>query len=620
MWQRVDRASHMVEGAKAPRHQVRDKKPNLPRHASAGYMGPAHKDSHSRLFNLHLKRVVRDISQDALSKPSRSPDRRSGFQTIRQIIQVAEVCQDTLKNGELSPREEKEMLVTMVDAYKTILMGLPVVEPLQLVTALHRCAAMVKITGEGRWILSKRRSFFIDVLKQLQREIDDLDARMLSTMVWSLGQFGPEVTEEALGGGLTVLDLIDQVKMVCERKLSAFNPKDVSCLMVGLAYLDNRDFGRFMSTLCSEISLKMSSYGPRELANVAWAIGKMQIKAGRSVIKKMELRLRSPLSDFSPQGICNLIWGAARVRAMLSNDSMAAVAAHVVRNRAKLAPQDVGNFMWAFAKLRFFPGMVFLEQLAPVVSKRIRYFQPQEIANVLYACAIFGEAPSEIVNATRTYILDFRDRFSLQELINCGWSLAILGELDGWVYDALTERLISENGGDFASSTGVGVHIPPQIQDSDLRQFYQCLLHLRYLFPEELVETPIGLERAARRSWISLNVMSPINYLVPRVVQTLSSLGYACETPKFVVPGGITVNEVRISSTRVGLEVVGRSNCFENDCMRLQGPFYWRHRLMEALGWEPVIIYEDVWTEMDKRGQREFLEDNILVLGDMDFE
>lgn len=543
-------------------------------------------------------------------------DSSSSAELLQKIVQVSDICCDALKYDDLSRSQVEQLMFTMLDTYKSLLVEEKTVDPVYISTIFHRCASFAKKVHLESKVVKKRWSFLSQLLKVLQKQVDSLKPRTLATIMWSLGCFGPGIKEEALGGGLTVADFLHQIAVVCEIVAPEFHPIQYSGTLVGLANLDHRN-ERWISALCIELNAKLVSCGPRESANIAWAIGKLECRECCATIEQLGEKALHRFHLFTPQGLSNLVWGGARVRASFSTAFLEGFAEHVLRNSSDMKPQDLSNIVWSFAKLKFYPGKSFLSGIAPIVVKTIGRFKAQEVTNLLYACAIFGEAPSDILSAASTYMTSKQNRFSLEELINCGWALAILGSLRGQQFNVMVARILRNSSIGLDRSSRMGIHMSPNIRDNDLNQLYQCLLYLRYFCPEEEFSIPSELEDASHHSWIDLNLRRPINYTVPKIIDVLESVQYDCKTPKLLTSAGIIINEIKIGDQSVGVEVVRPSNCFVNCPTKYQGPIIWRHQLLRHLQVEPLVIHESVWMKIHHEDQANFLEDNLLVLRDL---
>lgn len=541
---------------------------------------------------------------------------RSNAELYSKIIRIADVCWDAYKSLSANPMEEKEILLDLVDAYDTVLTGEENWEVRCICTVLHRCGSMSKTMGQGGWLIKHRWYFLVTLLRFLQKNLELLGPKDISSMVWSLGCFGPGVKDQELGGRLTVTDLLYQIGVLCEARLQEFKPSHFSGLMVGLTNMDLRNY-KLTSVLCSGFISGLGGCEARQIANVAWAIGKLGCPDGQIVIKKLGRWANFRVTEFTPQGLSNFLVGASKVQAKLSVEFVTRAASHIFSKKGELNQQDVSNTIWALAKLRFFPGNDALSLISHVDEKNMRQFKAQEISNLLYSCALFNEIPAVFAEASSAHIIKNHREFNTQELLNSGWSLALLGFLTLEVYSVMIERLLEVNGRDFEKSNGAGIYVSPRIRDDDLNQLYQCLLYFRYLSREGEAPIPIGLERACRRSWVAFSMLSPINYTVPKMMNVLSGMGVTGQPLALVTPLGIAINEVQLKGERYSLEIVGHANAFGNKPEKLLGPTLWRHKILSRLGIIPIIIHEDVWNEMDSHEQALYLQDVLMIGGDI---
>lgn len=156
------------------------------------------------------------------------------------------------------------------------------------------------------------------------------------------------------------------------------------------------------------------------LSNSLWAVARLELRGGdaerfaRCCVHELCSSKGQGLDDFSPQGLANVLWAMAKMNPgglLRGDDSSGAHAIRLCRavlleSRPRLAsfqPQELSMVAWAVAKLRgrgggggrrgrrgsgdFAEMDSFLDELAEQARDRLGEFAPQGVSNIAWALA-----------------------------------------------------------------------------------------------------------------------------------------------------------------------------------------------------------------------------------------
>lgn len=211
---------------------------------------------------------------------------------------------------------------------------------------------------------------------------------------------------------------------------------------------------RFKATLLAHVAARLTSFGPRELANVLWALGWLEFHAQMTVEPLLE-----PVSDTcssearrSGQGMASggasgARWAPDSEQEAYSTDAadsesigsgtasrwsqaapttLQTALSRAVQSQAHWSPQELSNVAWALARMRFDASRS-PAGWAPALVRRIESqlpsFKPQEVAMALWAVARLRlgselRAPAAALAATLRHLPAFRP----QELMCVAWA------------------------------------------------------------------------------------------------------------------------------------------------------------------------------------------------------
>ncbi|KAJ1447313.1 hypothetical protein M885DRAFT_472044 [Pelagophyceae sp. CCMP2097] len=249
-------------------------------------------------------------------------------------------------------------------------------------------------------------------------------------------------------------ETVSQLALIVDQSLGEFNEVNVATALVRLAGFDNHKSEAASKTFEALRSRAMAGIEAggmkaRALANVVWALSKLQATGQYDIEDTSIKRRRAAATGRRPTGTLDVLDAAAD----LFVDDAAL--------RGDLLPQELANILWAYAKLGHRRDDLFLQlesaalELGRPLDGDVAFagFKPQELSNLAWAFAT-ARVPSESLFAgpfSEAVMLRV-DEFNAQELANTAWAFAKQGfcsRTNPKLFAALGKAALATNFADF---------------------------------------------------------------------------------------------------------------------------------------------------------------------------
>jgi len=472
--------------------------------------------------------------------------------------------------------------------------------------------AIVKF-GTSDQNLEMQNRFFEELFLQIQSKLPDFNNRQMAIMVWSLGGLASnlDIKEDSSVQGF----LIESVNW-CSRRMSGFNEREVVRIIVAFVRLNSPKLSILTPALSEYIKRRKESFKPEDLCTIARCLGQMEVREGRPILEDLSGTIRSKIRSVTPQGLTYYLWSSAQLRAQLTPLNIEKILQKIEINLRILTPGDVARVLEGVNGVRFKPNFEFFDRVEVYLTHQISNFTPLQISQILKSCGSFNYAPETLIKITKGYILDYQERFPFHELCSMLSSFALLDALDLDLLKLVLSQAETLNEGPFRTESGEK-RVNSEISDVQLRQIFQSALHLQLIKKEDQIQNifPSGFFEICKGAWTVHHLFSPFNYVVSHLVQNFEYIGFKCESPFFETMSKLSLTCVRNEKgARILVEVVNEGNCFVNEVHQMKGEVKWRHRILKALGWPLMIIFEDDWMALDFQEQAQYLSENILPL------
>lgn len=185
--------------------------------------------------------------------------------------------------------------------------------------------------------------------------------------------------------------------------------------------------------------------GPRQYANVTWALGKLSYTPSQQLVvdimQRMSANNHRRLSSSITQELTNFAHGLASMN--FTDESAWAAIRAVAKTRTDYKPQELANMAWAVATTH--PDSQLLKHLAEQASGTAHRFTVPELVNMLWSCAkaacyhqpLFTLAASVLQLAAATSAMNSQD------IGNTAWAYAKVRHKHRGLFDALSSAMLA---------------------------------------------------------------------------------------------------------------------------------------------------------------------------------
>lgn len=215
--------------------------------------------------------------------------------------------------------------------------------------------------------------------------------------------------------------------------------------------LRNPWLGALLNLIFKRLQEDGAEFSSRELATVAWAVGKLGFKVDLVFCELRAECSRRGFSTFNWHDMSNLTWAHAVTpgRGKDWEECMMMLAREAEsRPLAGVTPQALANLAWALSTLGLSHGgnsaQVLLERIAEhAVQLGMGSFKPQEVSAMLWAMAVGGvQAPALFGMVADNLVKDMMDGYNAQKMATLACAFAQTGNVAPELFDMMEEALV----------------------------------------------------------------------------------------------------------------------------------------------------------------------------------
>eukprot|EP00798_Chlamydomonas_sp_ICE-L_P018815 gene18815-biopygen27719 len=289
-------------------------------------------------------------------------------------------------------------------------------------------AAMNKVAKlHRRQEVDMAREMMQDLSVLALRELDSMNARSLSSVLWALAK---------VGGPLNPT-LVQGIFVRTKEELASFNAHDISNIVWAMATLrESSDV--LIHAAVNAAERRLPQFVPQALANTLWALVTLDVPLDGSFLEGWIKCAVLKLPEFTAQALSNTLWAAAK----LGIQDEAFIATLLSEAKLKLTEfnaQDLSNTLWAAAKLHI-DDKSFIARWLSEAKLKLHGFNAQDLSNTLFAAAKLGIEDEAFIAAWLRVAKLKLPEFNPQNLSNSLWAAAKLGIQD----EAFTASWLSE--------------------------------------------------------------------------------------------------------------------------------------------------------------------------------
>jgi len=184
--------------------------------------------------------------------------------------------------------------------------------------------------------------------------------------------------------------------------------------------------GDVLSRLYGELHAQDLSIWPRDLADIAFALGKLQLNDPVVVelLKRIAEIAKYQADKFTPHDMAGIVWGFASLG--VRNESlMSVIAAEVVNKIDGFDQRQLSNTAWAFAKCGLWNEQL-VSAIATECLAKISTFTAQNLSHISWAMAQWGNRKEDLMTAIADELQRKAKEFAPAPLAMTAWSFASL--------------------------------------------------------------------------------------------------------------------------------------------------------------------------------------------------
>lgn len=190
--------------------------------------------------------------------------------------------------------------------------------------------------------------------------------------------------------------------------------------------------------LLSAIQQHVATFKSQELANVCWAVAKLQLRPSSVLMTSLLHAAQLQLTNLAPQEVANVLWSLAHMKHKPPTSWVTAVLSSVLVKLPACNAHALSNVLWALATLGVQPPAPWMQRVLWHSQVLLTRMGPQAVALTIWALAHMQYRPPVVW--TQQFFASFVanwDGFTAQGLSNVAWSLGKLSIKvpDWWLYD-----------------------------------------------------------------------------------------------------------------------------------------------------------------------------------------
>eukprot|EP00775_Hariotina_reticulata_P014740 gene14740-14909_t len=372
---------------------------------------------------------------------------------------------------------------------------------------------------------------------------------------------------------------------------------------------------------------RCTSMGPKQLAEVAWALAQTQLVPDVSFLDSLASQCLAKLSGFTAEQLATTMWSFASLGYIPGTPLLEAAAGMLLQNLALFTPKFTANAMWGFARMEYRPPNGLLDAVLKLLAESLTSFAGDQLSQLLWAYSQFGHPlPPQLLSAVLQHTETSMATLQPDALSTLLLALRALGAQLGTGLLSATAEVAVANMGSF-SSYAMLAYAPPKALLQQLRQQLQpqlgqvdpsqlcaalwCFSLFKDLTPElwngamAVLSQPAvaaSIQPAALNQLYQLiltawqpykatndaAVAAPPTDLLQDVARCLAAIGipYAM---KIISEDGLLALGLALPDRRVAIEVFDAS-CFCGNQQQPLGETVMRIQLLGACGWQPVTV------------------------------
>ncbi|WIA40986.1 hypothetical protein OEZ86_004630 [Tetradesmus obliquus] len=133
--------------------------------------------------------------------------------------------------------------------------------------------------------------------------------------------------------------------------------------------------------------------GPKQLAEVVWALAQLQVVPDVGFLDALAAQILAKLPGFTAEQLASSLGALATLGYVPGTPLLEAAAGALGRNLGLFSPRHACQAMWAFARMEFRPPAALLDAVLQMLSEALPSFTGEQLHQLTWAYAQFGHPP-----------------------------------------------------------------------------------------------------------------------------------------------------------------------------------------------------------------------------------
>jgi len=199
-----------------------------------------------------------------------------------------------------------------------------------------------------------------------------------------------------------------------------------------------------LSRMYGQLLSNDSNLWPRDLSNLAFTLGKLQLTDPIVVelLKRIAEITQYQADRFSPHDMAGIVWGFASL-GVRNEALMSVIAAEIVNKISEFDQRQLSNAAWAFAKCGLWNEQL-VNAIAEESLSKISTFTAQSLSHISWAMAQWATRKDDLMAAITTEVRKKTGEFQPAPLAMTAWSCASLQIKDVHLMSTISAKAISK--------------------------------------------------------------------------------------------------------------------------------------------------------------------------------
>lgn len=241
------------------------------------------------------------------------------------------------------------------------------------------------------------------LIPQIRKGMLQLSARQVACVIWALAKLGHPAgrtftSERLLPRAHTLLSSFDAQNLtmtiwaLAAWQARSSTPTDLTLLSTDDLFNQTSEpsnpgpvwIAAFLD--CCHTQLKLPAFTARQLSNTLWALARLGIDPGATILSAFYVRASVIMAQFNAIDVSSTLVAlsvlSAHTKSKVPSELVASLLAQLIQELPSANDQSLANSLWALAALRICPGHTDMDKLFEALQPRARQLHPRALSQV----------------------------------------------------------------------------------------------------------------------------------------------------------------------------------------------------------------------------------------------